>query len=166
VLAESARAASAAEARYRIQAPNSRGRATLIVALDRPSEPVLLRLAQGAWHAAAFFQAPVADRADGLPADGWLTDLEGGRRRVRELIEAADQVIMLAGAGGNADAAALIGRASSDRRVTTTGLIIGAEHASDRDLSRTLAQLRPWSLMVVIAGSDDYLTDMMTALRV
>jgi hypothetical protein len=29
----------------------------------------------------------------------------------------------------------------------------------------TLAQLRPWSLMVVIAESDDYIDDMLTALR-
>jgi hypothetical protein len=37
---------------------------------------------------------------------------------------------------------------------------------SDGDLARTLARVRPWSLMVVIAGSDDYVMDMMTALRV
>ena len=38
--------------------------------------------------------------------------------------------------------------------------------ASDSEISKTLAQLRPWSLMVVIANSDDYVSDMMTALRV
>lgn len=47
----------------------------------------------------------------------------------------------------------------------TTGFVIGITSASESELSKTLAQLRPWSLMVVIAGSDDYIDDMMAALR-
>ena len=73
---------------------------------------------------------------------------------------------MVAAAGGHAQAAEAIGRACSLERVTTTALIVGAADASDDELSRTLAQLRPWSLMVVIASTDDYVADMMTALRV
>jgi len=49
--------------------------------------------------------------------------------------------------------------------VTTTGFVVGAASASQNALSKTLAQVRPWSLMVVIAHSDDYVEDMMTALR-
>jgi hypothetical protein len=95
-----------------------------------------------------------------------MTDLDGRTFRVRDQVAASDQVIMLAGPGGGAAAAALIGRACSLRRVTTTALIVGAQHASDRELSRTLAQLRPWSLMVVISNTDEYIADMMAALRV
>ena len=47
----------------------------------------------------------------------------------------------------------------------TTALIVGGTSASDEALSRTLAPLRPWSLMVVIADSDDYIEDMLIALR-
>ena len=47
----------------------------------------------------------------------------------------------------------------------TTTLIVGNSGASDDELSRTLVQVRPWSLMLVIARTDDYLADMMTALR-
>jgi hypothetical protein len=32
-------------------------------------------------------------------------------------------------------------------------------------LAKSLAQLRPWSLMVVIASAEDYIADMLTALR-
>jgi hypothetical protein len=32
-------------------------------------------------------------------------------------------------------------------------------------LSKTLSQLRPWSLMLVIASSVDYIEDMLIALR-
>jgi hypothetical protein len=49
--------------------------------------------------------------------------------------------------------------------VTTTGFVVGVTSASESALSKTLAQLRPWSLMVVVANSDDYIDDMLTALR-
>jgi len=71
----------------------------------------------------------------------------------------------VATAGGNAEAGAIIGEACSRRRVTTTALIIGASSASDEALASTLAQLRPWSLMVVIGDDEDYVREMMAALR-
>jgi hypothetical protein len=166
VLSESARATSAAEARYRVQAPNSVARVSAVVALDEPSEAVLQYLANRPWNQVTFLKTPIAEDTAAPPADGWLTDLAGRRFRIADQVAAADQVIMLAAAGGHAAAAGLVGRACSLRRVTTTALIVGAEHASDRELSLTLAQLRPWSLMVVLASSDDYITAMMTALRV
>jgi hypothetical protein len=125
------------------------------------------RLAEAPWNHATFLKAPVTDPPDEPQAsDGWVTDLADRRRRLRDEVDVSDQVIMLAAAGSAADGAATIGRACSLRRVTTTALIVGAGNVSDRELSKTLARLRPWSLMVVIAGSDDYVTDLMTALRV
>jgi hypothetical protein len=47
----------------------------------------------------------------------------------------------------------------------TTGLVVGAASSPKSELSKTLAQLRPWSLMVVIATHDEYIDDMMAALR-
>ena len=46
-----------------------------------------------------------------------------------------------------------------------TGFIVGAASTSEDALSKTLAQVRPWSLMVVIADGDEYIDDMLTALR-
>ena len=158
---------TAAELRFRVQAPNSKARATTIIALDAPSETFIRRLSEDRWNHATFLKAPVADTADDAAVDdGWASTLEGRQTRVRDEVDAADQVIMVASPGGHANAAAMIGRACSLKRVTTTALIVGAADASDGDVSKTLAQLRPWSLMVVIANSDDYVTDMMTALRV
>jgi hypothetical protein len=167
VVSESARAASAAEQRFRVQAPNSRRRRTTVIALDTPSETLLRRLSQDSWNQATFLKAPVGDPPeDPQTADGWMTDLAERRTRVRDEVNEADQVIMLASAGGRADAAGIIGRACSLKRVTTTALIVSADGSSDRDVAKTLVQLRPWSLMVVIASSDDYVSDMMSALRV
>jgi len=167
---------TAAELRFRVQAPNAKVRATTVIALDPASEPFVGRLAEEQWNHATFLKAssgaagdPGASANDAdvdADADASLTAFDGRPTRVRDEVHAADQVIMVASAGGRADAAAAIGRACSDRRVTTTALIVGAADASDVEISKTLAQLRPWSLMVVIANSDDYVTDMMTALRV
>jgi hypothetical protein len=96
---------------------------------------------------------------------GWLSDLAGHARNLADEIAAADQVVMVATAGENAEAASIIGEACSVRRIMTTGLILAAASASDEALSRTLAQLRPWALMLVIAGSEEYIGDMLAALR-
>jgi hypothetical protein len=71
----------------------------------------------------------------------------------------------VATAGESACAAAIIGEACSVKRVNTTGLIIGGPGTTDEALSKTLAQLRPWSLMLVIASGEDYIEDMLVALR-
>jgi hypothetical protein len=166
---ESARAGSAAESRFRIDAPSSRPRAVKVVALDRPSEALAGRLAQDRWDGASFLTAsafsagPPVDTP--FPMQAWLSDLTGRTRHLLEEIDRADQVVMIACAGENVPAAAIIGEACSLKRVATTALIIGGDAASDEALSRTLAQLRPWALMLVVARSEAYVADMLRALR-
>jgi hypothetical protein len=169
MLSESARMSSAAEARFRVQAPNSKPRAIKVIALDAASEPVLRRLAGATWEHAAFFRVSGENggsiaSASGS-AGGTLTDLSGQSASIQGEVNNADLVIMLASPGGKAEAAAFVGQACSQRRVMTTTLIVGNNAASDDDLSRTLVQVRPWSLMLVIARTDDYISDMLSALR-
>ena len=135
---------SAAEAQFRIAAA-SESRAVTVVALDARSERVVARLAQRPWNRARFLNASAAT----LPED----------------IEATDLVVMVATPGAETPAAAAIGAACSARRVMTTALVTDSESASDEALSRTLAQLRPWSLMVVVANADQYIEDVLAALR-
>jgi hypothetical protein len=146
---------SAAEARFRVQAPNSLPRAIAVVAVDPAGEEAVKRLASTGWAHATFLTA----------ADRGLRDLAGQTRNIDDAISASDLVILVAGPGGHAHPVSRIGEACSLRRVATTGFIVGASAASDSDLSRTLAQIRPWSLMVVLARNDDYIDDMLTALR-
>jgi hypothetical protein len=95
----------------------------------------------------------------------WLKDLEGRPHNLTEVVDAADQVVMVATPGGHAHVAPLVGEASSRKRVMTTSLVVGAQSASEAELSKTLAQVRPWSLMVVIAEADNYIDDMLLSLR-
>ena len=77
----------------------------------------------------------------------------------------ADLVVMVAAAGENAQAASIIGEACSVKRVMTTALVLGGSTVSDEALSKTLSHLRPWALMLVIASAEEYIADMLTALR-
>jgi hypothetical protein len=166
---ESARMSSAAEARFRIQAPNSKPRAVKVIALDTPSERIVKRLATENWNSATFFTASAfAGTPSGearFSVGGWLSDLAGRTKNLVDEVATADLVVMVATAGENAQAASLIGEACSLKRVMTTALVVGSASTSDEELAKSLAHLRPWSLMVVIASAEDYIADMLTALR-
>jgi len=168
MLSESARMSTAAEARFRIDAPNSKPRRIKVIALDAASEALVKRLAQRRWNNASFFTASAfagAPLERAFSMQGWLSDLAGRTKDLIDEVNGADLVVMVATAGENTQAAALIGEACSLRRVNTTGLILGGASATDDMLSKTLSQLRPWSLMLVIAHGEDYIEDMLVALR-
>jgi hypothetical protein len=135
---------SAAEARFRVPAA-SESRALAVIALDAGSERVVARLAERSWHQARFLNASAANLLD--------------------QIETADLVVMVATPGADIAAVPAIGAACSARRVMTTALVTDAESASDEALAKTLAQLRPWSLMVVVANAHEYIEDVLRALR-
>jgi hypothetical protein len=166
---ESARMTTAEEARYRINYPNSKPRVVKVIALDAPSEHVVKRLAEGKWQQAAFFTAL---KFAGAPRSGenwsmkaWLSDLAGRTKDLVDEVSTADLVVMVSSAGTKAEAAAVIAEACGVRKVMTTALIIGSETKSDEELSKTLASLRPYASMLVIASNDDYIEEMLVALR-
>jgi len=168
MLSESARMSTAAEARFRIDAPNSKPRHVKVIALDPTSEALVKHLAERRWNSASFFTASAfagAPPGRGFSVQGWLSDLAGRTKDLIDEVNGADLVVMVATAGESAQAAALIGEACSLKRVNTTGLILGGASATDEILSKTLSQLRPWSLMLVIANGEDYIEDMLIALR-
>jgi hypothetical protein len=167
MLSESSHAASAAEARFRINDPNSKPRAIKVIALDRPSEGVVKRLAQAPWINATFLTAfaSISRHGERFSIQGWLSDLAGHTKNLVDEINSADLVVMVATAGEDAQVASIIGEACSLKRVMTTALVLGAASISDEALSQSLAQLRPWALMLVIANAEEYISDMLAALR-
>jgi hypothetical protein len=156
---------SAAEVRFRIQAVSSYLRAVRVIALDVPSEDVVRRLARGNWEHTTFLTAGSLSPAPPDNSEFCFSDLAGQSRDLTDELDDADLVVMIATPGGRAYAASMIGEACSARRVMTTGLIVGGISAPEAAVSKTLLQLRPWSLMVVIADADDYIDHMLAALR-
>src|SRR5262245_47963791 len=106
MISESARVTTAAEARFRISAPNSRPRAIKVIALDGASERLVKHLATRDWNQAAFFTASAFDgaprAAQKFSMDGWLKDLAGRTKNLIDEIATADLVVMIAAAGESA----------------------------------------------------------------
>ena len=166
---ESARMSSAAEAKFRIDRPNSQPRAVKVIALDCSSERIVKELAAAPWQRASFLTASSfsgAPRAgEPFSIGGWLNDLAGRTKDLVDEVNSADLVVMVATAGQNAAAATIIGEACAVKHVMTTALILGGATSSDETISKTLAQLRPHVMMLVISSADEYIKDMLTALR-
>lgn len=169
MISESARMTSAKEAKFRVQAPNRKPRTIIVILLDRAGEWVLQGVANQPWNNAKFLTASdfslAARNDEGIPADSWLKDLAGRTLSLTNELEPADLVVMVAIPGGNAQVAAIVGRACQLRHLNTAGIILGARSASEKDLSITLAHLRPWSRMVVVVEAEDYLDAMLMALQ-
>jgi hypothetical protein len=166
---ESSRMSSSAEAKFRIDRPNSQPRAVKVIALDAPSERVVKALAARPWQRASFLTASSfsgAPRAgEPFSMGGWLNDLAGRTKDLVDEVNTADLVVMVATAGESASAAAIIGEACNVKHVMTTALVLGGATSSDETLSKMLAQLRPHAMMLVISSADEYIKDMLSALR-
>jgi hypothetical protein len=63
------------------------------------------------------------------------------------------------------EVASIIGEGCSLKRVMTTALVLGLVSAPDEALSQSLAQLRTWALMLVVASAEEYIADMLAAVR-
>jgi hypothetical protein len=144
----------ATEARFRVQAPNSFPRTMKVIALDAAGQDVVRRLLPAL---GSMGQCLIA-----APAGDELIDVQA-TRNLEDEIDGADMVVLIAGPGGHAHATSGIGEACSLRRVMTKGFVVGATSTSDAEIAKTLEHLRPWSVMIV--ASDEYIDDMMTALR-
>lgn len=147
MLSESARATSASEARFRVEPGAAVARRVRVVALDSAGDRLVSRLAAAPWGNVTF--VPHVDAIRRGPDD----------------IAAADLVVMVVSAGSDAAVAARIGQACSDMRTHTATFVVRPPSSTDEGLSRTLAQVRPWSLMVVVATDDAYVEDVLRSFR-
>ena len=142
ILASScARAATAAEARFRIDAEIGPRRA-LIVALDEAAADVVDRVAEQPWGGARFFRSPA-------------------EVRLAEELEDADVAIMVGTAAADGDAAARIAHACVERGIMTAGLVLGGRD----EVAAAVAALRPYARNLMATEDEDDLAAVLTALR-
>jgi hypothetical protein len=140
ILASScARAATAAEARFRIDRPIG-GRAALVVALDDAAAEVVERVAEKPWRGARFVRT-----TDALDED--LTDI--------------DVAVMVGTAAADGGAAGAIARACAERGIMTAGLIIG----DPAEVGVAVSALRPYARNLMVTGDEDDVAEVLTALR-
>lgn len=160
-----AKAATAAEARFRIDYPLAPSRATRVVALDDAAVAVVRRVAELPWATARFYTSDglgaFPTGAGAAPDDLALRTAEGAEVVLRDELEGVDAAVMVAGSDGGAAAASSIGLACSLRGIMTAGLVLsdGAQVAS------ALTALRPHARVLLVPGDEEDLVQLLTALR-
>jgi hypothetical protein len=157
-------AATAVEARYRIDAKPQAPRATSVVALDDGAMSVVRELAGQEWNAARFLGcAADVDGADGDTggdyADLQLCTVDGEPVRLSEELAQADFVMMIATEGRGAAAAATVGDACTLRGIMTAGIILGTDDQS----AAALAALRPNARVLLVTGDERDATELLAA---
>jgi hypothetical protein len=162
-----ARAATAAEARFRIDYPNSRARASRIIALDDKAADIMRRVETGPWGGARFLTFRSRHPAPGIESlsiDATLATPDGTDRKLSAELAGADVVVMIASSGEGVEAAAAVGNACFVRNIMTAGLIVSGNRA-DPHVERAVQVLRPYAAVLVIASDEEYVPAMLQALR-
>jgi hypothetical protein len=136
-----ARAATAEEARYRIDRPIG-GRSARIIALDPRAAEIVSRVAELPWGASRFFPDAAAFDA---PIE----------------LDDADVAIMVGTADADGGTAGAIARACAERGIMTAGLILG-----DRlDVGEAVSALRPYARNLMVTEDEDDVAAVLSALR-
>ena len=150
-----ARAATAAEAAFRIDRPIG-GRTARVVALDDGAAAPIRRVADRPWTGATFFLS------DASPAeeDVVLRRVDGARTRLSTELDDADVAIVVATTDDGAAAAASIAAACERRGIMTAGLILGGPEAR-----AAVKALRPHAPVLLVTDDEDDVSEILTALR-
>ena len=160
-------AATAGEARFRINAAPQAPRATRVVSLDAGAAAVARELVDQSWRGTRFLSYDAstreADAAAEVDADGRLADImleaEDGRVRLSHELIDADFMLMIATAGDGATAATAIGNACALRGIMTAGVILGREH----DVDSAVTALRPHARVLLVTNDKNDVAEIMSA---
>jgi hypothetical protein len=156
-----ARAATAAEARYRIQVPIAPSRATRVVALDGGAVDIVTRVATMPWASARFLVSTVPQHdVDAAVARVDLCTVDGTPTDLADELNGVDVAIMVATSDEGAEAASVIGAACTVRGIMTAGLILGRG-----DDSSAVSSLRPHARFILVTNDEDDVAEVLTALR-
>jgi hypothetical protein len=153
------------EQRFRIDRPNSRPRNSLLIGLDQSSRELIAGLVQQRPERRHAFELSHDELHDAPKVSSWLASASAKTKALSDALEGTHLVVVIAAAGADAQAAAIIGDACKAHGVRMTALVVNARQHSDDEVAATLAQLRPSAAMVVVAADDIYVADMLQALQ-
>ena len=160
-----AQAATAAEARFRIDVPIAPSRATRVIALDAESAAAVRQVADQPWASARFFTCQdgvPASSVNGSSADSLrLRTMDGSAAHLGEELTGVDVAVMVATTDEGASAASAIGEACSLRGIMTAGLVLSAGNGA----LDALAALRPHARVLIVPAEQEDLSELLTALR-
>ncbi|MCL3817661.1 hypothetical protein [Aeromicrobium wangtongii] len=160
MLSSCAKAATAAESKFRIDAPveSRRGR---IIALDSAAAEVARSVAEHEWVSARFFACEVV--SPGIEGgEVLLRHLDGTPAVLADELDGTHVVVMIATEDSGSDSAYAVGRACWERSIMTAGVVVGG----DRDADLAVAALRPHARVLLPTADESDVVDLLTALRV
>ena len=162
LLSSCARAATAAEARFRISPPEFALRSSRVIALDERAAELARSLAGRPWRGGRFLEFGELRPAAGELADAVLLGADGTPTLLSAELDGADLAVMLATPGARAEAASAVGDACAARWITSVGLVVGGPgEAQD-----VVAALRPNAMVLVSLRSSQDVAEILSALRI
>ena len=118
MLSESARATSAAEQRYRVDAPNARPRTIKVVALDEDAARLVQQLSMRSWKNAKFLALPNAASVlapDAASLTDWMRSVAGEAQGLVEDVVGTDMMVLVAKTGDTPSLLSRLARLASAR---------------------------------------------------
>ena len=161
LLSSCARAASAAEARFRIDKPIAPSRAGRVIALDEQAAAVLRGTAQMEWANARFYRCVSADGDEVV-----LSGIDGGPATLADELASASVVVMVATDDTGAGCAYALGKACWERGIQTAGLVLGDGTHGGTPAAAAVAALRPHARVLLPSADELDVVELLTALRV
>jgi hypothetical protein len=145
MISGSARNTTAAESRFRIQAPNATARRILVVALDPVSQRLTRQLQRESWRGLDF-----------VDVSGWRAALEA---------HVTDVLIIISGAHQPVEAVQDIGDhvMESAAGIAVSAVLLRGGADFER-VSQSLRQLRPWTRTITVLDDADDFRDVLHAL--
>lgn len=159
-----AQAATASEAKFRIDAAVDLRRVTRIIALDEPASEVVTAVARGEWTGAHFLLIDPETAevpSDTVGADLVLRDPEGRESHLSEELEGADSVVLVATSASSPSAVQAIGESCRLRGIMTAGVVFG----DDAQVRDAVSLLRPFARVLLVSREEDDVAEVLTALR-
>ena len=158
MLSSCALATTAAEARYRITAPEFARRSSRVIALDEESRGIVRDIGGRSWGGGHFLVFESA-----VPDDALLRHAgTGGTALLSEELDGADTVVMVASAGASAEAASIIGDAAAARGIMSAGLVLPGSDP----VNEVVSALRPNAMVLVVLRDGADVPEILSALRV
>jgi hypothetical protein len=158
-------AATAAEARYRIDFPEPAARESRVIALDAPAAQVVRRLAEHSWRGGRFLVFEDVLSTDGESIDGGdatLRTADGTETLLSMELAAADVAVVVATPAVRPEAAAVFGDACAARMIMSAGLILAESEPPEEAVSA----LRPNAMVLAILKDEADIPPILMALRV
>ena len=165
LLSSCARAATAAEARFRITVAEPAARASRVIALDEAAAALVRGLAGQHWgggHFLVYAGELAADGHDGAAADARLTTPDGSQVLLSEELAGADVAVMIATGQAGPEPAEVIGDACAQRQIASAGLVVTNGGRADA----VVAALRPNAMVLVVLPDAGDIPGILSALRV